>query len=95
LCLSCSNNTGDVPIFLLASWANRMAEERNKRGGKVFYNRAQELCRSNSETIYAPCRRGHIGFDFLSYMSAGRRSVSDSFCLRRFSTVSGGNGEEI
>ena len=93
--LSCSNNTGDVPIFLLVSWANRMAEERNKRGVKVFYNRAQELCRSNSETIYAPYSAGISASTFYLICPRAPHPVSDSVLLRRFSTVSGGNGEEI
>ena len=93
--LSCSNNTGDVSIFLLASWSNRMAEERNKRGVKVFYNRAQELCRSNSETIYAPCGAGISASTFYLICPRGAAVYRILFCLRRFSTVSGGNGEEI
>ena len=100
--LSCSNNTGDVSIFLLASWSNRMAEERNKRGVKVFYNRAQELCRSNSETIYAPCGAGISASTFYLMCPRAKQTFSSHrtlyrilFCLRRFSTVSGGNGEEI
>jgi hypothetical protein len=87
LSLSCSNNTADAPIFL----ANRMAEERNKRVVKVFYNRAQELCRSNSETIYARCGAGISASTFFFICPRGAAVYPILFCLRRFSTVSGGN----
>ena len=84
LSLSCSNNTADAPLFL----ANRMAEGRNKRAVKVFYNRVQELCRSNSKTIYAPCGAGVSASTFYLMCPGGAADfcrhphpVSDSVLL--------------
>ena len=53
-----------------------MADEWNKRGVTVFYNRAQEPCRSNSETIYAPCGAG-ISASIL-YVRGAPHPVSNS-----------------
>jgi hypothetical protein len=72
-----------------------MADEWNKRGVTVFYNRAQEPCRSNSETIYAPCGAGISASTFFLICPRGAAVYRILFCLRRFSTVSGGNGEGI